>query len=637
MPTHSAAGSMLSVLDLSTKSSIFTNQYTQSVHDALWALSSQYMMGQFKGEDTGSILYTRVYYDSYRLNRFESNNNSIAIEENIPMDVLIERQEIKFDLGMEIQLGNYWKKLLKKAEFDEDVVNTLNKFEIHKATTDEEVTNITESELRNSLSGKCINGGLLLNFIIENLPVNDANSALTSEIESTNTLSPLIEDFLNYAQDLYGLDYFPNNSWDKSRLEYSAKSSYPLNSTGTEQQALLAEEYDGKGIDWYSFDRSNVSADKIEGVTVDDENDIKSESFEIIPNPVTFKSMPTDRWWQIHDSNTNLLKWNNDRNDLIGTLMKDFAITFNHDWSQFPFVVETGKAFEITHVVAKDVFGDFHYVGGVHDSNYSSEGEEWDVFKMNKKGDLEKSNNHFYYPQRVLPIEGEIIEKVSFQRDEMANLCWAIELRISDNIGGFQDADAASNRFLQHCANKYYSNELIGHSEDLYEFPDSNATTHDILRYLLLNPTPENWIPFVPKNLNETNSELSFQRATFKRLIKRMEVKEEFKDNPEYDEFVRPRTSLLRHGLDLAEQEPYFIKEEEIPRIGVVVSRRFKRARWHDGSTHIWLSNQKQVGRGDINSKLNYDSVEKKYTEEFRTKIIDEYVEPEYVSNRYTE
>jgi hypothetical protein len=62
---------------------------------------------------------------------------------------------------------------------------------------------------------------------------------------------------------------------------------------------------------------------------------------------------------------------------------------------------------------------------------------------------------------------------------------------------------------------------------------------------------------------------------------------------------VRPRTVLLREGLDRTPQRAYFIHEEEVPRAGARVTQSFQRTRWRDGSVWVWLGVRKLTGRGE--------------------------------------
>jgi hypothetical protein len=70
---------------------------------------------------------------------------------------------------------------------------------------------------------------------------------------------------------------------------------------------------------------------------------------------------------------------------------------------------------------------------------------------------------------------------------------------------------------------------------------------------------------------------------------------------------VRPRTSLLREGLD--QKLPYRIHEEEVPRAGAHVFQAFQRTRWTNGSVFNWVGATKRVGRGEGHSGLAFDGI----------------------------
>jgi hypothetical protein len=75
---------------------------------------------------------------------------------------------------------------------------------------------------------------------------------------------------------------------------------------------------------------------------------------------------------------------------------------------------------------------------------------------------------------------------------------------------------------------------------------------------------------------------------------------------------VKPRTELLRHGLDRG--QPYFVHEEEVPRAGICVTFSYQRTRWADGRVYNWLGVRKQTGRGERSSGLAFDRIEQKQT-----------------------
>jgi hypothetical protein len=70
---------------------------------------------------------------------------------------------------------------------------------------------------------------------------------------------------------------------------------------------------------------------------------------------------------------------------------------------------------------------------------------------------------------------------------------------------------------------------------------------------------------------------------------------------------VRPRTSLLRSGLDQSNPQPYFLPDEEVPRAGTVVTLSYQRTRWLDGAVRIWVGTRKATGRGEASSGLAFD------------------------------
>ena len=49
--------------------------------------------------------------------------------------------------------------------------------------------------------------------------------------------------------------------------------------------------------------------------------------------------------------------------------------------------------------------------------------------------------------------------------------------------------------------------------------------------------------------------------------------------------------------------------EEEVPRAGVIVTRKFQRARGPNGEVFTWIGRRKETGRGEGASGLVFDQV----------------------------
>lgn len=104
----------------------------------------------------------------------------------------------------------------------------------------------------------------------------------------------------------------------------------------------------------------------------------------------------------------------------------------------------------------------------------------------------------------------------------------------------------------------------------------------------------------IPVHVPNDNREIQLQRAAMPRVME---------GDPDPPKPVRPRTSLLRYGLDQAVPAAYFLHEEEVPRAGALVTQGFQRTRWRDGRAWVWLGVRRQTGRGGSSSGLAFDQI----------------------------
>ena len=105
----------------------------------------------------------------------------------------------------------------------------------------------------------------------------------------------------------------------------------------------------------------------------------------------------------------------------------------------------------------------------------------------------------------------------------------------------------------------------------------------------------------IPVHVAGDNRETQLQRAAMLRIL--------IGDPDPTPDPVRPRTFLLRQGLEGVPALKYLLHEEEVPRAGVRVSLSFQRTRWRDGRAWVWLGVRKQTGRGEGSSGLAFDRI----------------------------
>ena len=199
----------------------------------------------------------------------------------------------------------------------------------------------------------------------------------------------------------------------------------------------------------------------------------------------------------------------------------------------------------------------------------------------------------FIPPAAQKVLEGQDLEEIMLARDEMANMVWGVERTIPLPSGepkpGREAADQLRAFFVRDLERR------LGAPPQ----PPPPAPGAKV-RYQVMSTVAENWIPMIPVHVPGDVRETQLQRAAMPRVME---------GDPDLPKPVRPRTSLLRHGLDQAVPEAYLLHEEEVPRAGVLVTQSFQRTRWRDGRAWIWLGVRKQTGRGGSSSGLAFDRI----------------------------
>jgi hypothetical protein len=217
------------------------------------------------------------------------------------------------------------------------------------------------------------------------------------------------------------------------------------------------------------------------------------------------------------------------------------------------------------------------------------------MFLLNTKGQGNQAadTSLLLLPTAPKVQEGRALEEVVLARDEMANMVWGIEKTIPLPTGEPKPGREAAYE-LRSFLEKDLERRLG--APPLPPAPAEGAK----IRYQVMSTVPENWIPFIPIHLDGDNREIQLQRAAMPRILE---------GNPDRPRKVRPRTSLLREGLDVPAPHAYFLHEEEVPRAGVLVTQGYQRTRWRDGRVWVWLGARKQTGRGEASSGLAFDRI----------------------------
>jgi hypothetical protein len=308
----------------------------------------------------------------------------------------------------------------------------------------------------------------------------------------------------------------------------------------------------------------------------------------MLPTQVTFGGMPNTRWWEFEDGATNFGDIKPDTTDLGKLLLIEFGLVYANDWFLVPFTAPAGSLVRVRGMAATNVFGERVWIES------ASRGEDddwrrWAMFLVSVKGEGHQAADLslFVPPSAQKVLEGRPLEEIMFARDEMANMAWGVEKTIPLPSGEPKPGGEAARQ-----TRAYFERRVVAQ-------PPPPPAAGAKIRYRVMSGVPENWIPMIPTHVEGDNRKVQLQRAAMPRLIEG--------DPAPAPEPVRPRTSLLRQGLD--EKKPYFLHEEEVPRAGVVVTQAFQRTRWRDGRAWVWLGVRKQTGRGGGSSGLAFDRI----------------------------
>jgi len=461
--------------------------------DPLWALTRQWQVGEFKGDDSASPIKTLLTLKSTKITRLRLNDEkqtSRFIDPNVPLESEVEKQKIIFSdknpmWRIRVQLGQFFERDLKHRlnslgtaqNVIEDVFLILrNNFGIRPSHVNYNEMNTRSRDFLLIIIGpqtnldkpRIIDGKQLLYLtqtkVKDSLKNPDGtdysenDSLVTSIVETINDIQELFKKFIYQPEGT-------ESAWKPNRLEYDFSIS--AKSDKTPQVVLAAREYNGQSLDWFDFSRhfepSNPPPDIIikdeDGNLIQNANEanlpVTSDVLETIPTNISFYGSPNHRWWKFEDAKIDFGSLQLDQIDLGKLLVMNFALVFGNDWFIIPHDMDYGSLNEILTLEVIDVFGQKQCIKHPRDldstffnaNQLDSEWNVWDVFSIaieNNKDDIQlvnpcsspKSLRSLFIPPVIdWSEESDPIEKVKFLRDEMANKIWGVESIVQNAIG----------------------------------------------------------------------------------------------------------------------------------------------------------------------------------------------------------
>ena len=581
----------------------FRRALAAEIRDPLWLLARQWQTDEFKGEDAGSPVFAKAHLSTRPLTGYRAGQGAAQpLDPLAPLETIVEQRPVPFatreaplSLDLRVLLGRHWLRLLKSAGLDVLVPEFLENYGFAdpdpEAAADVPLTAHAEVwQQLSALAGRAIDGGALYLHLTGEPPKAASEGIDNIPAGRENDLDALGDTLVSWFRRLLRQpDDAENDAWQPSRLEYQFALSAPAEPGET---VLSAEEYFHGRLDWYNLDVDPGA--KPLGLPSDPAAP-KGHTLSFFPGSIRFEGMPNTRWWSFEDGKTNFGDIAPDTTDLSKLLLMEFGLIYANDWFLVPFAAPVGTLATVEGLAVTNVFGERSWVraaGAGGDEDW----QRWAMFTLSTKGNekVPADTSLALLPALSKTNEGAPLEDINLVRDEIANMVWGIETTVPLASGWPKPGQEAGLETEER------HRQVLAAAIEGGLPPAEETSPAAAIRYRLMTRVPENWIPFIPVHVDGSLQEIQLQRASMPRILA---------SDPRPVMRVKPRTTLLRHGLDLDPPQPLFIEEQEISRAGERVVAAYQRTRWYSGSVFTWLGVRKETARGEAASNLAFDQI----------------------------
>jgi hypothetical protein len=364
-----------------------------------------------------------------------------------------------------------------------------------------------------------------------------------------DAITEVCETYRKWYQSAY--PRATTSAWraDTLRYQFSTTAPIALAAGGTGQTELVASST-GASLDWHSFDARSATSAAAATVPLD---------LTALPAPARFGGMPAARWWEFEEGAMDFGALDAAPEDLGRLVLAEFALVYGNDFFVVPLDLAVGTVCRLASIEVANNFGERLTVPAS-----TSAGNTWRLFQISQ------SDLFVLPPVAGVGLEGPELEEVALMRDEMANMAWAVE-HVVEGPAGIVRCNEREN--VDSTAPTAAASTLASDAAPVFE-------------YRLATSVPDNWYPLVPKSVPVPPGNAPRAMAL---------------------ELARP--SALGRFLGAQELGTIALNEEELPRNGLKLTRRWKYVRWVDGSTHLWIGRERTPGRGEGSSGLQFDLI----------------------------
>ena len=545
------------------------------VRDPLWMLARQWQVGEFKGDDAGSVVAARLEMSVAPVNRYQLGLEGSPRPYDLsrmPLEALVEREPVREggepDVRLAAEAGLYFLRLLREQGLEQ---RYRAEYLAHYPLPEPADMDADSRRFLAVTRGRAPDGIALEADLRAAVEVDPPRLPALPAIETSHRARVLAaaQAWLAWWDGLFLEPEDGQGAWVPEQLEYQFKISAP---TGDGELVLAADEYYAGELDWYAFDVQHGAA--LGGEAGPGQVDTIVQA--VVPTEVDFGGMPASRWWEFEDGRVDFGRVDAAPEDLARLLLLEFALVYGNDWLLVPVGLPAGSLCRIRSLLVTDTFGQRLDIPPM--TQPADPAASWGLYYLAELGrplthrTAPAERVFFLPPVLATGLESPPLEEVVMIRDEMANMAWAIERRVQGPAGRAVDRfEAYQDRLRRQPAAE--------------EAPVEGAA----VIYRLASSVPDHWIPLVPVHVGSDRRAIALQRGAML--------------DPETGQGILARGRILTPGRRL------ILEDEAVPRVGLQVTRSYQHARWTNGASLLWLGRRKRAGRGEGSSGLRFDTI----------------------------
>lgn len=516
------------------------------VRDPLWIVARQWQMRELVGSDAGSVSIAHAITKISPLARWQPAHGVVApIPSGVPLEPLVERVIAPFDLQLRLETGREWLRMLRDANkrgaetaFRREASLLVQRPPATFAPDDRAATALAHDDyarMVDAVAGRMLDGEALYRALASR-PASAFLAGADAEVDALG---------MGWRAWVEGLVGDAASAWTPPSVAYS----FQVAASGHDgaPRCLAAGDYDGRGLDWTSFEHVPCPPELVPEPAA-----VEERHHAFVPSRIRFTGMPAARWWELEAATVDFGSLQAAPTDTGALLLAQFALLYSTDWLAIALPVPRGSLAQITQLEVTDVFGVTSALVEIQEAS-----TQLRLFRIHGDGSLGALLVPHAPARRV---QSTAIEEVQLVRDEVANLAWAIEARVSNGVADSIDGRASALAVEDHLR------ALAGST-----VPDRPLQQNDAhLSYKLATDVQPHMIPFTPI---EHDQQLALRRAAIPRVIEGRPITR-----------IRARTQLVRTPAR------YEIDAPAIPPSGITVRGVWRRARSSDGRTHTWFA-----------------------------------------------